>query len=562
MRRSNLLSLWLTCLLLLTWGPAARAQTQAAPAVAPLPPAELKAAERITAAVLSERLHFVASDAMDGRDTPSKGLDETARYIADNLKRWGLKPAGDDGSYFQRIALKRTKVAAAQTHAELGDRVLKFGTDFLPANQSGAAAGALVYAGTGYMIKAKQMNPYEGLDVRDKIVIVNMGFPNGLRRADLQGKEGEDYADPGTYARLHGARGLVMIPSVKDTADWLLRRQGNLERGSYMVESFEDPRATTMPAQQLPTIYATPALLDALFAGEQTTSADALLQAQEGKGAASFALAANKVLHFTVSVTTDQQFTQNVVGVLPGKDPVLRQEYIAFGAHYDHVGDTLHGGQCMPVNGDTICNGADDDGSGTVAILSIAEAFAKGPRPARSLLFVWHCGEEKGLWGSRYFTEHPTVPLQQVAAQLNIDMIGRSKQAGDTVPANRDLSGPDAVYVIGSRMMSTQLGDLSARVNRAYLNLGFDYKYDDPNDPNRFFFRSDHYNYAHKGVPIIFFFDGVHEDYHRPTDSPDKIDYDKMQKVARTVFLMGAELANAPARPVIDRQLPAGLTTR
>lgn len=565
MRRSTLLSLWLTSLLLLTWGPAAAlAQTQAAHAADATPAlskAELKAAEKITAATLSERLHFVASDAMDGRDTPSKGLDDTAKYIADNLKRWGIKPAGDDKTYFQRIALKRTKVDATQTHAEFGDHALKFGTDFLPANQSGAAEGALVYAGTGYMIKAKNMNPYEGLDVRDKIIVVNMGFPNGLRRADLQGKAGEDYADPGTYARLHGARGLIMIPSVKDTADWLLRRQGNLERGSYTVESFEDPRAATQ-TQQLPTIYAAPALLDALFAGEPLTTADALRHAQEGNGAPSFALAANKLMRFTVQVTTEQQFTQNVVGVLAGKDATLKQEYIALGAHYDHVGDALHGGQCAPVNGDTICNGADDDGSGTVSILSIAEAFAKGPRPARSILFVWHCGEEKGLWGSRYFTEHPTVPLAQIAAQLNIDMIGRSKKAGDTVAANRDLSGPDEVYVIGSRMMSTQLGDASERVNHAYLNLGFNYKYDDPRDPNRFFFRSDHYNYARKGVPIVFFFDGVHEDYHRPTDSPDKIDYDKMQKVARTVFLLGEELANAPARPVVDKQLPAELTTR
>ncbi|HEX8178814.1 MAG TPA: M28 family peptidase [Pyrinomonadaceae bacterium] len=556
MRRSNLLSVCLS-LLLLVWTPAALAQTAHAPAAPALSKAELKAAEKITAASLSERLHYVASDAMRGRDTPSPGLNETAKFIADNLKRWGIKPAGDDGTYFQRIPLKRTKVDTAQTHAELGDRVFRVGADFLPANRSGAAEGALVYVGHGWLVKTKNWNPYAGVDVRDKIVIANAGFPAGLTRAELTGKVGEDWADPEAYAREHGARGLILIPNARETMRWWSNRQAGLERGTFTVEPAEEAQAApAQPTQQLPTIYASPTLLDALFNGEPQAGADVLRAAQAGAGGATLALNPQKVLRFGVSVSVDREFTQNVVGVLEGKDKTLRQEYVALGAHYDHVGI------CAPVNGDNICNGADDDGSGTVSVLTIAEALAKGPRLARSILFVWHCGEEKGLWGSKYFTEHPTVPLKQVVAQLNIDMIGRSKKAGDTNPLNRELSGPDEIYVIGSQMMSTQLGALSERVNSAYLNLAFNYKYDDPRDPNRFFFRSDHYNYAQKGVPIIFYFDGVHEDYHRATDSPDKIDYDKMQKFARTIFLTAEELANAPTRPVVDKQLPSELTVR
>jgi Zn-dependent M28 family amino/carboxypeptidase len=190
----------------------------------------------------------------------------------------------------------------------------------------------------------------------------------------------------------------------------------------------------------------------------------------------------------------------------------------------------------------------------------MAEAFSKGPRPRRSILFVWHAGEEKGLWGSEYFTRYPTVPLKQVVAQLNIDMIGRSKKAGDTNPLNKMLTGPDEIYVIGSRMMSTQLAELNERVNREYLGLKYNYHYDEPNDPERLFYRSDHFNYAKHGVPIIFYFDGVHEDYHRPTDTPDKIDYQKMQKIARTVFILASELADAPARPVVDKQIPEGMS--
>ncbi|HYE64657.1 MAG TPA: M28 family peptidase, partial [Pyrinomonadaceae bacterium] len=205
---------------------------------------------------------------------------------------------------------------------------------------------------------------------------------------------------------------------------------------------------------------------------------------------------------------------------------------------------------------DAIYNGADDDGSGTTAVLTLAETFAKGQRPKRSILFIWHCGEEKGLWGSEYFTKHPTVDLKQVITQLNIDMIGRSKKEGDTHPRNRELSGPNEIYVIGSKMMSTELGELSERVNKSYLNLSFNYRYDNPHDPNRFFFRSDHFNYARKGIPIIFYFDGVHEDYHRPGDSPDKIDYEKMEKVARTIYLTAWELAEMANRPQVDKKLP------
>ena len=190
----------------------------------------------------------------------------------------------------------------------------------------------------------------------------------------------------------------------------------------------------------------------------------------------------------------------------------------------------------------------------------MAEALARARQPPkRSIVFVWHCGEEKGLWGSQYFTLHPTVPLNQVVTQLNIDMIGRSKKPGDTEPRNKELSGPNEIYVIGSKMMSTELGAISERVNQGYLNLEFNYKYDDPVDPNRFFFRSDHFNYAQKGIPIIFYFDGVHEDYHRPSDEVSKIDFTKMERVARTVYLTMWDVAELSKRPTVDKQLPTQL---
>jgi Zn-dependent M28 family amino/carboxypeptidase len=208
--------------------------------------------------------------------------------------------------------------------------------------------------------------------------------------------------------------------------------------------------------------------------------------------------------------------------------------------------------------GDGIYNGADDDGSGTVAIMTIAKALATAPqRPQRSILFVWHAGEEKGLWGARYFTNNPTVPINKIVTQLNIDMIGRSKSVGDTNATNEELSGANEVYVVGSKKMSKQLGELSEKVNNGYLNLSFNYRYDDPADPSRIFFRSDHIAYAIKDIPIIFYFTGVHEDYHQPSDSADKIDYEKMEKITRTVFITAWEVANLANRPEVDTPLPA-----
>jgi hypothetical protein len=536
---------------------AQQAQVATAVASSALSAATVETAKQITAARLREHLTFVAADAREGRDTPSRGLDETAQYIADDLKKLGLKPAGDDGTYFQRITLRRDKIDPVRTTFALGDQPSKLGEDFLVASTPGTAEGQLVFVGHGWLVKSKNIDAYKGIDVKDKIMVVaGSGLLPGMTRADVSGRAGVDYDDAASYGKRNGARGLIVVPRTRDYNRFWSFRRGSAERGSYQVERFSAQNASS-----LPTVYPSQKLLDTLFAGESITGADVMKQAQSGETAAAFALSPQKRVKFAVASTSETATTQNVVAILEGRDPQLKSEYVALGAHYDHIGTTGQGsGQCQETNGDRVCNGADDDGSGTVSILNIAEAFAKGERPKRSILFVWHCGEEKGLWGSQYFTNYPTVPLERVVAQLNIDMIGRSRKVGDTNPANKDLTGPDEIYVIGSKMMSTDLGDLSERVNSAYLNVAFNYKYDDPRDPNRFFFRSDHYNYAQKGVPIIFYFDGVHEDYHRPSDSVEKIDFQKMEKVARTVFVTATTLANAPARPRVDKRLPQELT--
>ena len=508
-----------------------------------------RGADKITAAQIRDYLSFIASDVLEGRDTPSRGLDIAAQYLATNLSRWGLKPAGDAGTYFQKIALSRDLIDKDETKVLLNGQPLELGTHYLPFARPLDANAPMVFAGNGWFVKAKNIDAYQGIDARGKIAIIfgpPSGYPRGIMRQDLQGTRGVDWMNPYEYAAKQGVAALVIVPDFQFIANWERNRIRMVERGITSVEKFQ-PAAT----QQSPAIIASPQLANTLFQGERTT-ATALFESVYGAQAvASFELNPEKKLSITVRKGSAGTSTQNVVAVFEGSDPVLKNEYVALGAHYDHVGVGA------AVNGDAIYNGADDDGSGTTALLAMAEALAHTtPRPKRSILFVWHAGEEKGLWGSRYFTEYPTVPLDKIVAQINMDMIGRSKMEGDTEPRNNALSGPSQIYVIGSKVMSTELGEITETVNRQYLNLTYDYRYDDPADPNQFFFRSDHYNYARKGIPIVFFFDGDHVDYHRPSDSADKIDYQKMEKVTRTIYMTMWEVANRPTRPVVDKQLP------
>jgi hypothetical protein len=520
-------------------------------------------ADQITAAQLKDYLYFVASDEMEGRDTPSRGLDITAKFIAANLSRWGLKPGGDNGTYFQRIAMQRVKLDPAGTRAEVNGQPFSFGEDLLAQPVAGTASAPLIYVGHGWVIKNKNIDAYQGIDVKDKIVVVlGSGLPKGVTFADISGgKQGVDWIPPNTYAETHGAKGIIAIPSKQMLANWQRIGQNSSVSGNITVEKFKKADEGT----RIPTISASEKMLNALMQGEAQT-AQTLLNRDQAESLKPFDFSPSKKVTISVATKTEQVFTQNVVAIAEGRDATLKNEYVALGAHYDHVGTGAPAGnlgRAPSLKGDTsdiIWNGADDDGSGTVALLALAETLGKNPPPKRSVLFVWHCGEEKGLWGSRYFTENPTVPLDRIVTQINIDMIGRSKAAGDTNAANATLSGPNEVYVIGSKMMSTQLGELSENTNHAYLNLTLNYKYDDPKDPNRFFYRSDHYNYAKKGVPIIFYFDGEHEDYHRPGDEPQKIDYQKMEKVTRTVFVTMWELAERATRPTVDKPLATDVT--
>jgi Zn-dependent M28 family amino/carboxypeptidase len=536
-----------------------------APAVK-ITPAERKIAEGVTAKQLSDYLHFVASDEMEGRNTPSRGLDLTARFLAMNLSRWGYKPAGDDGTFFQKIALSRDALDLTASTATLGGQTFAFGSDIVRAsgNTSTPIAAPIVFVGDGWMIKSKNLNPYANIDVRGKLVAVYspgqgtnrapIALPQGVTQAELTpATRGTEWADPVSYAQANGAAGVIVLPSKFLADNWAAATQ-SFGRGRMVVDKLRRAPAANQAAPTVNLFIASPKLANAIFAGEAGNPLNGYNTP--------FALGAAKTFNINLANKAETFWTQNVVAVWEGSDPTLKNEMVAIGAHYDHVGNSPETG-CRPLNGDSICNGADDDGSGTVAVLSIAEALAHAPsRPKRSVLFVWHAGEEKGLWGSEYFNKFPTVDIKNVIAQLNIDMIGRSKKEGSTEPRDKDLSGENAIYVIGKDMMSSTLGSIVDATNANYLKLGYDTRYDDPKDTNRFFFRSDHFNYAVNGIPIAFWFDGVHVDYHQAGDEPDKIDYNKMEKVTRTILLTLLELTDLKDRPKIDKQLPPELASR
>jgi hypothetical protein len=315
-----------------------------------------------------------------------------------------------------------------------------------------------------------------------------------------------------------------------------------------------------------PNVTADEAFFEFLFSHAPTSYAELKRRAAAQDPLPSFPLAGVRI---TFNIDADYQvvrtqLTQNVVGIVDGADARLKQTYVAFGAHYDHVGyaegEVVSGDGGLRRNGapgrvtagaenDRIWNGADDDGSGTVALMAIAKAFAEAPRPKRSLLFVWHTGEERGLWGSRYFADYPTVPIDAIVTQLNIDMIGR----------NRDNKASEAntVYLVGSDRISTELHEINRAANASMPKpLTLDYEFNDPSDPEQLYTRSDHYSYAAKGIPIIFYTTGLHPDYHANTDEVSKIEFGKLTRIAQLVYETGTRVANLDHPPVRDNKGP------
>jgi hypothetical protein len=530
------------------------AATQGAPQGAPV--------DAVSIGGLERRLRFIASDALEGRESLSPGFHAAAEYLVSELTLLGLTPRGDNGSFLQKVTMRRASIDEDATKVEVDGRRFAYGDDLL-ASGSGTAEGRVIYVGHGWRIASRSIDPFAGLDVKDAILLVLSGMPRGVAERDLEGLvRDRDYYTPTDNARALGARGVIVVPTFDDLAAWARTRERQAGRGALVVDRLVQPT-------DLPVVTASPRLMTALMRGEKESGGRLHDRAGEGDAGSSFALAEAKRVRLVVESKVTREDTFNVVASVDGRDPARRDEFVALGAHLDHIGlraarpgtgratadrsappDRSASARRPGADEDVINNGADDDGSGVVALMEIAGALVRAPRPARSLMFVWHTGEEAGGWGSKYFTAFPPVPLKNIVAQLNVDMVGRSRRPADE--GNSRLTGPDEVYLVGARRLSRQLGDTIERVNREYLNLTFNPAHDDPADPERIYERSDHYEYAKHGIPVAFFFSGLHEDYHRVSDEVDRIDFVKLQKVARTVLAAAWAIAEAPERPALD----------
>jgi len=502
----------------------------------PLPAPE--ATSTITARDLKKHLSFLASDELGGRYTLSQSNRVAARYLASQLESYGYRGAARDGSFLQKVPLGFRNVDLANSRVTISSSDLKqqvaYGKGFaVDPPEDLSFNGDLVFVGYGIASPANNYDDYAGLKVKNKIVVAFDGVPDSLSAVRLSADEQVDRA-----ALARGATGAIKIPEAQVLVTWN-------EVIAYLAgqEQLALPPLRPVSGKALPAITAGPDLIKVIAKAMGKESGDLTSPARKHIKPGQIPASADVKLRVGIK---DAPPAQNVVGILEGSDPVLKDQYVVFSAHYDHL-KTAENGE--------VFNGADDDGSGTVSVLEIAQAFSIGPRPKRSILIVFHTGEELGLFGSEFNTDYePVVPMSKLVADFNIDMVGRSRPEGDNDFRDRALTDKDSIYIIGADKLSSELNSLNELTNSETARLRFDYTYNDDKHPERFYYRSDHYNYAKHGVPVIFYFTGVHRDYHKATDDVDKIDFDKMERIDRMIFATGWRVANLDHRLVVDKK--------
>jgi hypothetical protein len=515
----------------------------------------------ITPADLMTRLYIFSDDSMQGRRVGTEGHQRATVYIEREVRRLGLLPAGDSGGYFQNLPVFARTLSEGQTLSS-GATTFKPWIDYLP-RDNGPHARSLndspVVFGGFWGDTATMISPAAAAK---RFIVV--AVPNG---ADGKPQWQVNRAQLTRYYIDAAGIAVASLDAMEPQAREIL------------AEPAVDLQTPEAQVPELPAfMYITQAMAETLLGAPTRGMTRGNASGRTVTGSLRFADA--------------HAPARNVIAILPGSDPLLKGEYVAIGAHNDHIGfdhdpvdhDSLRafntvvrpGGaddsprtpnseevarirtildslrRIHPPRRDSIYNGADDDGSGTVSVLEIAESLVNARvKPNRSILFIWHAGEEEGLWGSEYFTDHPTVPRDSIVTELNIDMIGRGR--ADDVKGGR----PGYLQLIGSRRLSSELGDLVESVAKTEpTTFHFDYQYDANGHPQQYYCRSDHYEYARYGIPIVFFSTGGHRDYHQVTDEAQYIDYDQLARVATLVRDVAVRAANLDHRVVVDKRKP------
>ncbi|WP_421892371.1 M28 family peptidase [Marinoscillum sp.] len=461
----------------------------------------VKYSNTITTSDLKDYLSVLASDSLEGRETGERGQKMAAAYIAEKFNSFGLEaPVKTDAgmSYFQSYPLKKMTYRTA--YLKKGEDVKTNFEDFIYNSREetlGEEYVDILFAGTQTIENLKKM------DLSGKFLAVVTQEMGNWRKVLAEVKDLD-------------AAGIILIVEDESRFGFIMTRYSRYLQGSRMALE------TTTKGNKI--IIGNPELASWIF----DMSYDELKEKGKGK---------TSRLILNADMLVEDITAENVLGFLKGSEKP--EEVLVVTSHYDHIGISENG---------EINNGADDDGSGTVTVLEIAQAFseaaAKGIKPKRSILFMTVSGEEKGLLGSEYYTENPVFPLANTVTNLNVDMVGRVDEEHE--------KNPGYVYVIGADKLSKELHEVSEMANKTYTQLDLDYTYNAETDPNRYYYRSDHYNFAKKNVPIIFYFNGSHADYHRPTDTIEKINFEIMQKRAQLVFFTAWELANRERRVQLD----------
>ena len=498
-------------------------------------------------------LSIIASDEFEGRETGKKGAWLAAEYIKKQFKSFGLTGPVKEGNdpFFQKIGYfsKTLNKSELSVKGQNKENFKDFYITPNSVNEAGYAIKANEVVFAGYGLNKEGFNEYEGINVAGKVVMIfATGDPTSKAPAPAQNGRRAPAGAASQQAKIkylmdNKAAGVLVINQSVDNISAQMKTF--LQNGTTYLKTAE--RAKSMAAASaLPIVTIGTAVANEILAAANTNLDEVKKKITETMKPATVSV--NIPVAFTAKSQEVPLRAENVLGFLEGSDPKLKNEVLVLTSHYDHIGMLDD-----PNAKDKINNGADDDGSGTTGVLLIAEAFANakkaGKGPKRSILFMTVVGEEKGLLGSEWYAENPIFPIENTIANLNTDMIGRIGE--------EYLGKPDSanyIYSVGSFKLSTELGKLSETINETYTKMKLDYKYDDPKDPNQIYYRSDHYNFAKLGIPVIFFYDGMlQQDYHKPGDEVDKINFELLAKRAHLTYYTAWELANRPNRVVVDK---------
>lgn len=487
-------------------------------------------AQSITADELASHLRILASDEFEGRETGEKGNEMAADYIAMQFKSMGLPNVGEDKGYFQKVSFNKT--SWADNSFTVNGNVYKHLWDYMAFatvndEMMGFSEDEVVFL--GYGIEDENYNDYKGKDVSGKVIMINKGEPYNKDSISYITKtaEASEWSE-NIWKKLELAQShdVKMVLIIEDKLqEFLGKNRRFLVNPSLRLGDGQIEERTYANHMYISTNIAK----DIIGDNEKKMKKWRKKNMKRGK---SKKLVFNSQLRGVFDKDIDLITGHNVLGYIEGSEK--KDELVVVSAHFDHLGK----------RGNDVYNGADDNGSGTSTVLEIAEALSLakklGNGPKRSVLCLLVTGEEKGLLGSEYYSENPVFPLANTVADVNVDMVGRTdKHYGDN---------GNYIYVIGSDRISKDLHNINEKINQDYSQIILDYKYNDEKDPNRYYYRSDHYNFAEKGIPSIFFFSGVHEDYHRTSDTVEKIMFPKMEKIGRHIFHLIWELANREER--------------